>query len=75
MNGWRERHDDAVQRQHDTYRAYRQATLDRAEALEAGSAELGSQAAVARELGVSRAVVNRAIRARDKLQHEDQTPA
>lgn len=66
MNTWKERHDDAVRRQAEARKAYTKASNDRAQALLEGEAELGSQAAVARALGVTRAIVNRAIRALDK---------
>ncbi|MCZ4099864.1 hypothetical protein [Streptomyces sp. H39-C1] len=66
MTTWKERHDDAVARQEQAMRAYVAATADRARALQEGEAELGSQAAVGRELGVTRAIVNRAIKALDK---------
>jgi hypothetical protein len=60
---WRERHDAAVQKQNAAQKAYQEATDERAQALIDGETELGSQAAVARELGVTRAGINRAINA------------
>lgn len=66
MTTWKERHEAALAKQAEAWEAYLAATADRARALLDGETELGSQAAVARELGVSRAVVNRAIRALGK---------
>lgn len=63
---WRERHDAAVRKQEAAQRAYQEATDERAQALIDGEAELGSQAAVARELGVTRAGISRAINALKK---------
>lgn len=63
---WRERHDEAVRKQEAAQRAYQDATDERALALIAGTEELGSQAAVARELGVKTPSVNQAIRAYQK---------
>ncbi|MFB7739593.1 hypothetical protein ACFC08_35640 [Streptomyces sp. NPDC056112] len=63
MTTWRERHDEAVRKQEAAQRAYQEATDERAQALIAGAEELGSQAAVARELGIKRPSVNQAIRA------------
>lgn len=63
---WRERHDDAVRKQQAAQRAYQDATDERALALIAGVEELGTQAAVARELGVKTPSVNQAIRAYEK---------
>jgi DNA invertase Pin-like site-specific DNA recombinase len=63
---WRERHDAAVQKQEAAQLAYQEATAERAQALIDGEHELGSQAAVARELGVTRAGINRAINAAKK---------
>ncbi|GAA4999579.1 hypothetical protein GCM10023335_12590 [Streptomyces siamensis] len=60
---WKERHDAAVQKQAAAQKAYQEATDERAQALIDGEAELGSQAAVARELGVTRAGISRAINA------------
>ena len=60
---WRERHDAAVKKQEAAQKAYQEATDERAQALIDGEAELGSQAAVARELGVTRAGISRAINA------------
>lgn len=60
---WKERHDAAVRKQDAAQKAYQEATDERAQALIDGEAELGSQAAVARELGVTRAGINRAINA------------
>jgi hypothetical protein len=60
---WRERHDAAVRKQAAAQAAYQEATDERAQALIDGEAELGSQAAVARELGVTRAGISRAINA------------
>lgn len=68
MTTWRERHDAAVAAQADAQAAYQQATDDRARALLDGVSELGSQAQVARELGVTRASVNQAIKALEKKQ-------
>lgn len=66
MTTWRERHDAAVQKQEAAQQAYQEATAERAQALIDGEQELGSQAAVARELGVTRAGINRAINAAKK---------
>ncbi|MFJ6293225.1 hypothetical protein ACIQJX_07675 [Streptomyces griseoviridis] len=66
MTTWKERHEEAVRRQEAAWTAYLNAAGDRARALLDGAAELGTQAAVARELGVSRAIVNRAIKALEK---------
>ncbi|MDX3747479.1 LysR family transcriptional regulator [Streptomyces sp. AK08-02] len=63
MTTWKERHDAAVQKQDAAQKAYQEATDERAQALIDGEAELGSQAAVARELGVTRAGISRAINA------------
>jgi uncharacterized damage-inducible protein DinB len=63
---WRERHDAAVRKQAAALRAYQEATDERAQALIAGVKELGTQAAVARELGVKTPSVNQAIRAHQK---------
>lgn len=63
---WKERHDAAVQKQDAAQKAYQEATDERAQALIDGEAELGSQAAVARELGVTRAGISRAINALKK---------
>lgn len=63
MTTWKERHDAAVRKQDAAQKAYQEATDERARALLDGEAELGSQAAVARELGVTRAGINRAINA------------
>jgi hypothetical protein len=60
---WRERHDAAVRKQAAAQQAYQEATDERAQALIDGEAELGSQAAVARDLGVTRAGISRAINA------------
>ncbi|MFI2367277.1 hypothetical protein [Streptomyces sp. NPDC018833] len=68
MSTWRERHDAAVRKQEAAQQAYREATDERAQALIDGEAELGSQAAVAKELGVTRAGINRAINALRKKQ-------
>lgn len=68
METWRERHSEAVRKQQAARIAYQEATAERAQALIDGEQELGSQAAVARELGITRASVNQAIRARDKSQ-------
>lgn len=67
---WKERHEEAVRQQEAAWHAYLTATADRARALLDGAEVLGSQAAVARELGVSRAVVNRAIKALEKSQQQ-----
>ena len=63
---WRERHAAAVRKQAAAQQAYQEATDERARALIAGVEELGSQAAVARELGVKPPSVNQAIRAYEK---------
>ncbi|MFS8200502.1 hypothetical protein ACLVWQ_17670 (plasmid) [Streptomyces sp. CWNU-52B] len=63
MTTWKERHDAAVRNQEAAQKAYQEATDERAQALLDGEAELGTQAAVARELGVTRAGINRAITA------------
>lgn len=63
---WRERHDAAVRKQEAAQRAYQDATDERALALLAGVEELGSQTAVAKELGVKTPSVNQAIRAYQK---------
>lgn len=63
---WRARHDEAVRKQQAAQRAYQEATDERALALLAGVDELGSQAAVARELGIKTPSVNQAIRAYQK---------
>jgi DNA invertase Pin-like site-specific DNA recombinase len=60
---WKERHDEAVRKQAEAQAAYQAATDERAQALIDGEAELGSQSAVAKELGVTRAGINRAINA------------
>jgi DNA-binding MarR family transcriptional regulator len=65
---WRERHDAAVRKQDEAQLAYQAATDERALALLDGEAELGSQAEVARELGVTRATVNRVIKQLQKKQ-------
>ncbi|MEV7240435.1 hypothetical protein AB0N92_04115 [Streptomyces sp. NPDC093248] len=66
MTTWRARHDEAVRKQQAAQRAYQEATDERALALLAGVDELGSQAAVARELGIKTPSVNQAIRAYQK---------
>lgn len=66
MTTWRERHDAAVEAHRQALKAVQQAAEDRASALLDGVAELGSQAAVARDLGVTRASVNQAIKALEK---------
>lgn len=66
MTTWRERHDAAVAEQSAAWAAYIAATEKRGRALLDGVAELGSQAAVARDLGVTRAIVNRSIKALEK---------
>jgi hypothetical protein len=63
---WKARHDDAVRKQQAAQQAYQDATDERALALLAGVEELGSQAAVARELGIKTPSVNHAIRAYQK---------
>jgi hypothetical protein len=63
---WKERHDEAVRKQAAAQKAYQDATDERALALLAGVEELGSQAAVARELGIKTPSVNQAIRAYQK---------
>jgi DNA-binding MarR family transcriptional regulator len=65
---WKERHDEAVREQDAAQLAYQAATAKRAQALLDGEAELGSQAEVARELGVTRATVNRVIKQLEKKQ-------
>jgi hypothetical protein len=65
---WRERHDAAVTAQAEAWNKYIAATEAKGKALLDGVAVLGSQAQVARELGVSRAIVNRAIKALEKKQ-------
>jgi DNA invertase Pin-like site-specific DNA recombinase len=60
---WKQRHDEAVRKQAEAQAAYQAATDERAQALIDGEAELGSQSAVARELGVTRAGISRAINA------------
>jgi molybdenum-dependent DNA-binding transcriptional regulator ModE len=67
---WRERHDAAVAAQSNAWAEYIAATGDRGKALLDGVAELGSQAAVARDLGVSRAIVNRAIKALERKRQQ-----
>lgn len=71
MTTWRERHDAAVAAHADALKAVQAAAADRAQALLDGVAELGSQAAVARELGVTRASVNQAIKALQKKNPAD----
>ncbi|MGW0647870.1 hypothetical protein ACWD4T_03540 [Streptomyces umbrinus] len=66
MTTWRERHDDAVRKQAAAQQAYQEATDERALALIAGVEELGTQTAVAAELGVKTPSVNQAIRAYQK---------
>lgn len=66
MTTWRERHDDAVRKQAAAQKAYQEATDERALALIAGVEELGTQTAVAAELGVKTPSVNQAIRAYQK---------
>lgn len=68
MTTWKERHDEAVREQDAAQLAYQAATAKRAQALLDGEAELGSQAEVARELGVTRATVNRVIKQLEKKQ-------
>ncbi|MET9516410.1 hypothetical protein [Streptomyces sp. NPDC002994] len=63
MTTWRERHDAAVRKQEAAQQAFREASDERAQALIDGEEELGSQSAVARELGVTRAGISRAINA------------
>jgi hypothetical protein len=63
---WRARHDEAVRKQQAAQLAYQEATDERAQALLDGVSELGSQAEVARDLAVTRASVNQAIRAYQK---------
>lgn len=63
MTTWKERHDAAVRKQAEAQAAYQAATDERAQALIDGETELGSQSAVARELGVTRAGISRAINA------------
>ncbi|NUT38868.1 MAG: hypothetical protein HOV86_02675 [Thermoactinospora sp.] len=70
MTTWRARHDEAVRKQAAALQAYREATDERALALLAGVDELGTQAAVALELGVKTPSVNQAIRAYQKKQDE-----
>lgn len=66
MTTWRERHDAAAQAHEQALKAVADAAEERARALLEGVAELGSQAAVARDLGVTRASVNQAIKALEK---------
>ncbi|WP_031516806.1 helix-turn-helix domain-containing protein [Streptomyces sp. NRRL F-5123] len=66
MTTWKERHDAAVAAHADALKAVQASATERAQALLDGVAELGSQAAVARELGVTRASVNQAIKALQK---------
>ncbi|MEU9405060.1 hypothetical protein AB0E08_05030 [Streptomyces sp. NPDC048281] len=66
MTTWKERHDEAVRKQAAAQQAYQDATDERALALLAGVEDLGTQAAVARELGVTTPSVNQAIRAYQK---------
>ena len=66
MTTWKERHDEAVRKQAAAQLAYQEATDERALALIAGVEELGTQSAVARELGVKTPSVNQAIRAYQK---------
>ncbi|MFE7927808.1 hypothetical protein ACFU6S_03585 [Streptomyces sp. NPDC057456] len=66
MTTWKARHDDAVRKQQAAQQAYQDATDERALALLAGVEELGTQAAVARELGIKTPSVNQAIRAYQK---------
>lgn len=68
MTTWRERHDAAVAAQAKAWKAYIAATDERARALLDGVTDLGSQAAVGRDLGVTRASVNQAIKALEKKQ-------
>ncbi|MFJ2631084.1 LysR family transcriptional regulator [Streptomyces sp. NPDC087422] len=68
MTTWRERHAAAVQAHTEALAAVQQSAEARALALIDGVAELGTQAAVARELGVTRASVNQAIKALEKKQ-------
>ncbi|CAG6392746.1 hypothetical protein NMG29_06520 [Streptomyces cocklensis] len=70
MTTWRERHDAAVADQSAAWAKYLDATQKRGKALQDGVTELGSQAAVARDLGVSRAIVNRAIKALERKQQQ-----
>ncbi|CAM5536169.1 hypothetical protein [Streptomyces canus] len=66
MTTWKEQYDEAVRKQDAAQKAYQAATDERARALIAGVWELGTQAAVARELGVKTPSVNQAIRAYEK---------
>ncbi|MFC8201299.1 hypothetical protein ACFUTV_38770 [Streptomyces sp. NPDC057298] len=66
MTTWKDQHAEAVRKQDDAQKAYQAATDERAQALIAGVWELGSQAAVARELGIKTPSVNQAIRAYQK---------
>lgn len=68
MTTWKERHDAAVAAQEAAQIAFREAAEERARALLDGVAVLGSQAEVARDLGVTRAAVNQAIKALEKKQ-------
>lgn len=63
---WKERHDAAVEKQRLAQEAFHEASVERAQALLDGQAELGSQSEVARALGVHRTIVNRAIKALEK---------
>jgi hypothetical protein len=65
---WKQRLAAAEEAQRTAYSAYQQATEERAQALLDGVAELGTQAEVARELGITRASVNQAIKAWQKKQ-------
>lgn len=71
MTTWKERHDAAAAAHTDALKAVQRAATERAQALLDGVAELGSQAAVARELGVTRASVNQAIKALQKKDTDD----
>ncbi|WNI16933.1 hypothetical protein [Actinacidiphila sp. ITFR-21] len=66
MTTWKERHDQAVEDQKKAQTAYQLATAARAQALLDGVAELGTQAEVARALGIERSSVNQAIKAHQK---------
>lgn len=72
VSTWRERHAAAVHDHTEALAAIQRSAEDRAQALIDGVAELGTQAAVARELGVTRASVNQAIKALEKKQKLDQ---
>ncbi|WP_405431150.1 hypothetical protein [Streptomyces anulatus] len=61
-SSWRKRVADEKRRQKDLQDELRASAIRRAQALLDGVAELGSQAAVAREIGVSTTAVQNAIK-------------